>query len=403
MTAASGTARWSHQAPMLIQLLLRPPSSLSLFYVTVKNTHNHKLPWRSRSSSSFRGRKRPSGRNPRRRKENHPHVVGNESKTDPVTLKSKAAGTTATTGQGRNTPLAAAGTNPLQAWVRDWLVPVRYRFPRPRPYGRKEGWALAYRIPLWVALALTLTWWDETCAPCALIRIHGPSMLPTMAADGSEIWLCRTYPLWRRRMLFAAVFPPPLYQRGDVVGFAHPDHPHAVSCKRIVGVAGDRVQRYGQYVHLYIDQDPEHWGLTWPETATMTTTTDPPPPHHHAWIDRTCRWDDPHAKRLTTATSSSTDRKLEAYRTIVVPDGHVWVEADCPALGLDSRQFGPVPVDWLRGKIVARLWPFWRTTTQPGVGVPSCQTLSFDNNRPHPIPLDKETLMEHNVYRFELE
>jgi signal peptidase I len=196
-------------------------------------------------------------------------------------------------------------------------------------------------------------------------------MLPTMAADGSDVWLCSTY-VWRKRFGFL-----PSYQRGDLVGFSHPHHPDVISCKRIVGVAGDRVQRYGQYVHLYTDQDPVNLGLTWPTDAA------------HAWIDPNCPWDDT-GKQLDLP--NNINKQLEAKRTIVVPDGHVWVEADCPALGIDSRQFGPIPVEWLQGKIVAQLWPFWRTTNRASVW----------DKRPHPIPLDTETLMEHNVYRLEV-
>jgi hypothetical protein len=70
----------------------------------------------------------------------------------------------------------------------------------------------------------------------------------------------------------------------------------------------------------------------------------------------------------------------------------VWIEADNPALGIDSRHFGPIPVEWLRGKLVARLWPLWRSSE-----VPSSRSW---NIRPHPIPLDPETLSEYNVHRL---
>jgi signal peptidase I len=160
------------------------------------------------------------------------------------------------------------------------------------------------------------------------------------------------------------------YRMGDVVGFSHPDTPQHVSCKRIVGVAGDEVNRYGQYIHLYVDQDPEHWGQMWPDE------NDP----IYSWIDRSCAFDQNFCKR---------DRREESQRTIIVPDGHVWLEADCPALGIDSRQFGPVPLEWLHGKVVARLWPLWRKTPEPQFS---------HRKRPHPIPLDQESLHRYNVH-----
>lgn len=69
-------------------------------------------------------------------------------------------------------------------------------------------------------------------------------MLPTMAADQSDIWL-RSTKVWRRRFGFN-----PNYNPGDLVGFAHPDHPQHVSCKRVIGVAGDRVASFTICVYI---------------------------------------------------------------------------------------------------------------------------------------------------------
>jgi hypothetical protein len=130
--------------------------------------------------------------------------------------------------------------------------------------------------------------------------------------------------------------------------------------------------RYGQYVHLYIEQDPTGWGITWPDLDNPL----------YSWIDRTCSsWDIDYCLR---------DRLEESRRTIVVPDGHVWLEADCPGLGIDSRQLGPIPVDWIKGKLVGRIWPFWRDD-------PSDNYRPL-KQRPHPIPLDEETLRQYNVH-----
>lgn len=224
-----------------------------------------------------------------------------------------------------------------------------------------EALAMAQRLPLWLALAFVLLAWEET-APFSFVCIQGPSMLPTIAADGSSVWF-RSTRVWRRRFGIDGS-----YAVGDLVGVTHPERPDVVSCKRIIGVAGDRVQRYGQYVHLYIDQDPNGWGIVWPRVGDA----------RHDWIDRSCAWDSNHCVR---------DKQQETKRTVVVPPGHVWVEGDCPGLAVDSRQYGFVPVEWLSGKLVARLWP-----------------LSHRENwrrRPHPIPLDSESLAEHNVYRVD--
>jgi len=133
-----------------------------------------------------------------------------------------------------------------------------------------------------------------------------------------------------------------------------------------VGLPGDRVKRYGQYVHLYVPQDPVNFGLVYPEHYKQEYT----------WMDKD--WD--------KQTKNNNNPLQESQRTITVPNDHVWLEADCPGLGLDSRQFGPIPVEWLRGYILGRVWPLWSHPDH--------------RQRPHPIPLDDESLKEHNVFRI---
>ncbi|KAI9190039.1 hypothetical protein H9P43_001472 [Blastocladiella emersonii ATCC 22665] len=40
-----------------------------------------------------------------------------------------------------------------------------------------------------------------------------------------------------------------------------------------------------------------------------------------------------------------------------VPRGHVWLSGDNMSNSTDSRNYGPVPLALVRGKVVARLWP----------------------------------------------
>ena len=230
-----------------------------------------------------------------------------------------------------------------------------------RPFSKEEFRALAQRLPFAVALVGFMLW--EETSPIAWIQLNGPSMLPTMAADQSEIWaIAPTQSIWRR--LFK-----PQYQVGDLIGFVPPgmeQNKAHISCKRIVGLPGDRVRRYGAYVHLYVPQDPVDWGILWPQ---WTESTD--------WA---------HDSRYRS------DRRHD--ETITVPPDHVWVEADCPGMGLDSRQLGPIPMTAIRGRVVGRLWPLWR----PKVDDP---LYSKDiRQRPHPIPLDEDTLRLYNVHKL---
>eukprot|EP00879_Flechtneria_rotunda_P012745 GHRR01013309.1.p1 GENE.GHRR01013309.1~~GHRR01013309.1.p1 ORF type:complete len:156 (+),score=33.31 GHRR01013309.1:197-664(+) len=42
---------------------------------------------------------------------------------------------------------------------------------------------------------------------------------------------------------------------------------------------------------------------------------------------------------------------------VKVPPGHVWLQGDNLLLSRDSREYGPVPLALLRGRVVAQVWP----------------------------------------------
>ncbi|KAL5707540.1 hypothetical protein ACHQM5_018431 [Ranunculus cassubicifolius] len=45
------------------------------------------------------------------------------------------------------------------------------------------------------------------------------------------------------------------------------------------------------------------------------------------------------------------------YKTVIVPQGHVWVEGDNVYNSTDSRSFGAVPSGLLFGRVFYRVWP----------------------------------------------
>ena len=236
-----------------------------------------------------------------------------------------------------------------------------------RAWQRHEYMAWAQRFPLAIVL-FGLFLWEET-SPIAMVQLHGPSMLPTIAPDESDIWIIAPMQSIWRRWFFT-----PQYKRNDLVGFTrHNDtainntnaSQSYISCKRIIGLPGDTVQRYGQFVHLYVPQDPEDWGILWPPSIQSTD-----------WAQSSRR---------------RTDRRPDD--TIVVPPDHVWVEGDCPGLALDSRQLGPIPMSSIRGRVVGRLWPLWRSKLDDPL-----YSKNF-GQRPQPIPLDDNTLRLYNVHR----
>ena len=253
--------------------------------------------------------------------------------------------------------------------------------------------AMIYRVPLWIVICILMVS-DET-SPISILQGSGPSMLPTMATS-DEIWLIHNLSIYRNFGL-----TPPTLSVNDIVLWKQPEDDdesggqssaggddvqpqrqqdqvggrrrRPLACKRIVGVEGDVVKRYGKYCHIYANHRDDG-GIRWPANTTdlrhfnedqyVQSEQDASPQHH----TEDNMWD----------------------RTVVVPKNHVWLEGDCPLLSIDSRHVGPVPIEWIRGKVVARLWPLGQT-----------QKKLDRNQRPVPYPQIEDYLGEKcNLYRI---
>lgn len=90
---------------------------------------------------------------------------------------------------------------------------------------------------------------------------------------------------------------PSSLKRGDLVTYISPLDPTRVVCKRLLGLPGD-----------VICVDP------------------------------------------TGVSAPSTEH-------VVIPKGHVWFIGDNAEMSRDSRQYGPVPMGLIRGKLVAKILP----------------------------------------------
>lgn len=106
----------------------------------------------------------------------------------------------------------------------------------------------------------------------------GPSMMPTFSSNGDLVLV---------EHISKSV------KRGDIVIATSPTCPTQTVCKRVVGLEGDKIQRF------------------------------------------------------------STHRKQE----INIPKGRCWLEGDNENNSTDSRSYGPVPLAMIRGKVFCRVWP----------------------------------------------
>lgn len=172
---------------------------------------------------------------------------------------------------------------------------------------------------------------------------RGASMLPTLSLTGDLIVYARLpFLRWLSQLPWASQdlrdrFP--IVQRdlpsgkrdpsagwglriGDVVVATSPTHPAKTVCKRVVGLPGDTIL-----------VDPRDCMAD--ETGSMTA-------HAHA---------DPTLQALVA---------MHSARTVTVPPGHVWLTGDNLGNSTDSRQYGPVPMALIKGRVLARVYP------QPG-------------------------------------
>jgi mitochondrial inner membrane protease subunit 1 len=275
-----------------------------------------------------------------------------------------------------------------------WLL----HFPG-RSFGRDHWVALFHRLPWFFLMCYCIT--DENMTPYAVKPSLGPSMLPTIQFCG-DLWLVETGAwtrAWREvirlisnRMNQNSISQKPassatstadnddddmqepaigpnisfMYNVGDLLLWE--DSSGRMSCKRLIGKEGDTVQRYGQFAATIYRQRPD-LGIIWPSDAKERGLgSDPNAPKS---------WDTSVAVPLSSSSLASAsasndefndeightqnDRMADTSRKLIVPKGCVWLEGDCPLFSVDSRQYGPISTEHIRGRLLFRLWPWKRT------------------------------------------
>lgn len=222
-------------------------------------------------------------------------------------------------------------------------------------------------------------------SPLQMEMLYGASMLPTIHPYG-DTWL-HTTALWDTlrkpyHILKELITGKPslMYHKGDIVVYVDPEQ-NRRTCKRITGVEGDTVQRYGEHADYYSHRSD--LGIRW-ETLMARG------------VDPSCPWDEGKPEL------EADDHK----RTLVVPEGHVWLEGDNPLVCVDSRHYGPVQVSLLEGRLFWRLFPLLREAHIRKYD----QMLRLEPRvRPPPLDVEKPRLRgeedvlaaHYNLYRIE--
>jgi inner membrane protease subunit 1 len=156
--------------------------------------------------------------------------------------------------------------------------------------------------PFIIALKIFLAVHIVTSYIGSIGKTHGISMVPTIPHSYTTTPLILESRLHRRGRGIKV---------GDVITYTTPDNPKTMGCKRVIGMSGDFVSVVSvarEDEDLDKDNDEGDWANV----------------------------------------------KEEVIR---VPEGHCWLAGDNLEWSRDSRVFGPVPLNLVKGKVLAVLWP----------------------------------------------
>lgn len=267
--------------------------------------------------------------------------------------------------------------NSARRWKNFFLSNLKSPGGSQRLFSQPVLSSLMTRIPVSLLLIFLLNHEDISFVPFAFDFMAGPSMLPTILPVGDiyirfNRWFLQLLPWNKERQ----------WQVGDVVVFKDPKGNHA--CKRIIGVEGDKVDKLGEYVHLF--QNEVDLGIR------------KVPMDFGNWEDAL---------------------DAEEETAIIVPKGMVWVEGDNPLYSIDSRHYGPISMDSIVGKVVYRIWPRHEQTIRiqedsmrsksggggggKGHGKKEAWNCLMNPTRPHPITEEDMFSGKYNIAKVPVE
>jgi signal peptidase I len=184
---------------------------------------------------------------------------------------------------------------------REWEEPGKSRRERRLEREKKKRRAGVAELVFTAFVAFVLVFGFVRPFVVEAYRIPTESMVPTLEV-GDRVLASK---------FIYRIFEP---ERGDIVVFDSVDEDDQTLIKRVVGLAGDEIQVQGGV--LYVNDEAQ---------------------------------EEPYL--------NDADQFRSYYGPTVVPEGHIFVMGDNRGNSADSRVFGPLPLENLKGEAFMRFWP----------------------------------------------
>jgi signal peptidase I len=208
--------------------------------------------------------------------------------------------------------IVAAPLEPVPALIAAPDVPA-LALPQPRVKSALREYAEALGIALILALFIR-------SSVVQAFKIPSGSMLPTLQI-GDHILVNKFIYGVRLPVLGTRVLPVSDPERGDVVVFVYPVDPSKDFIKRVVGVSGDVIQIRSK--HVFINDEP---------------------------------WDDAHGYFVDGTDGRQATSPRDNFGPVTVPPGHIFVMGDNRDRSYDSRFWGFVDLNEVKGKATLVYW-----------------------------------------------
>jgi signal peptidase I len=191
---------------------------------------------------------------------------------------------------------------------REWEEPGKSRRERRLEREKKKRKAGVAELVFTAAVAFVLVFGFVRPFVVEAYRIPTESMVPTLEVGDRVL---------ANKFIYRFTEP----ERWDIVVFDSVDEDDDQTLiKRVVGVAGDEIQVQGGV--LYVNDEAQ-------EEAYL----------------------------------NDADQSRSFYAPTVVPEGHIFVMGDNRGNSADSRVFGPLPLENLKGEAFMRFWPVSKIST----------------------------------------